>query len=334
MKALTSILFFLFLFSGSFSVVANGRDSLMHRKRKDALALYKAMKESDSNAVRDSLGTELDEAMKGLLECKGAYGTKFPELRKRIGILYAPDSSFRLFNWNVAYTNGTHDYFAYILRKRDNGKTELIDLDPMRNAAARNKKKGGGIRKRKLERRDLKAKEWTPALYYRIIRKERKGKPFYTLLGWEGKDALTTRKIIEVLRFDDKGRPQFGSPVFKKKKESKEEKESWREVDRERRKRVRRQGERSGPPPKQRIIFEFTDDAIMTLKYEKGKDRIVFNQLVPERPDLKGMYEFYGPDLLFNAYVWKSSGYWSFEKKVKPENDSRSKTWNDPDPEE
>ncbi|MFB6257057.1 MAG: hypothetical protein ABEH38_00055 [Flavobacteriales bacterium] len=294
-----------------------------------ALALYQKIQKSDSNEVRDSLGRLFDRQMRSLLEQKNAFKSSFPKLGEQIGILYAPDRSFRLFNWNIAYTNGTHAYFAYILRKRENGDPELIELEPMRGPSDRNKKSGGGMRKRELERKDLQAGEWLPALYYRIIRKERNGKAFYTLLGWEGKDQLTTRKLIEVLRFDEKGRPKFGLPVFKK-AEKEQERESWREKERKRRRRTTRAG-RKKERPKERIIFEYTDDAVMSLRYEKEKDRIVFNQLVPERPDLEGMYEFYGPDLLFNAYAWEAK-YWVFKKKVKPENQrSRTQKWNDPE---
>lgn len=294
-----------------------------------ALALYQKILKNDGNRARDSLGKLFNEQMRSILQQEGAFKTSFPELDDHLGILYAPDRSFRLFNWNIAYTNGTHSYFAYILRKTGHGNRELIELKPLQSASDRNKKTGGGMRKQELERMDLQANEWLPALYYRIIQKEREGKRFYTLLGWEGKDQLTTRKMIEVLRFDEKGSPVFGLPAFKKAEEDKD-KQGWREKEARRRRRTTRAG-RKKERPKERIIFEYTDDAVMSLRYEEDKDRIVFNQLVPKRPDLKGMYEFYGPDLFFNAYVWNKAGHWAFKKKVKPEN-SRKQTqkWNDP----
>ncbi len=328
MRKQGTALLFLLSFLASFAI---GRTpSLSMQGEKDsALALYERILECEKDEARDSLGERFEEQMRSILKQNEAFDASFPKLGKQIGILYAPDKKFRLFNWNIAHNDGTHTYFAYILYKNANGRTELTRLDPIRDASERNKKSGGGMRKRELERMELSTGEWIPSLYYRIIRKERNGDAFYTLLGWEGKDQLTTRKMIEILHFDEKGNPLFGLPVFKK-AEKDDEKEDWREKERRRRQRTTR-GRSKKERPKQRVIFEYTDDAVMSLRYEKEKDRIVFNQLVPERPDLKGMYEFYGPDLLFNAYVWKKAGHWAFKKKVEPENQrTQSQKWNDP----
>jgi hypothetical protein len=322
------LLLLLFPFSGK-SFVSN--DSLFEVHRERAIALYDSLKNGSDDAARDSIGKLFKSSVRNLLDQQGVFGAELPELSERIAILYAPDSSCCLFNWNVAHTDGTHDYSAFFLRRNEDGRSELHEPEKLLSASDRNKKTGGSMRKEELERMDLEAGEWIPALYYRIIRKERNGEPFYTLLGWEGKDRLTTRKTIEVLRFERDGTPHFGLPVFKKEEEG-NERETWRERDRERRRRARREGRKRGPAPKERIVFEYTDDAVMTLQYEKEKDRIVFNQLVPERPDLEGMYEFYAPDLLFNAYEWKESGHWQFKKKVKPENERQgARNWNDPE---
>ncbi len=326
----------LLLVGGSLSAErAKGDSSLLEDRKERALALCDTLGSSSEDSTRKKIGKKLHRSMKELLECEGVFGASFPKLGERIGIITAPDSSFRLFNWNVAYTAGTHEYFAYILRKKGNGeKVERIRLKGIRGPDDRNKEKGGGLRKRKLERMKLEAGEWIPALYYEIIKKERNGEPIYTLLGWEGKDRYTTRKTIEVLHFTEEGEPRFGLPIFKKKNENEKEEKTWRERERSRRKRAKRNGPAKSPSPKQRIIFEFTNDAVMTLKYEEENDRIVFNQLVPERPDLKGMYEFYGPDLFFNAYVWKADGHWAFEKKIQPKNEGQQRSWNDPEEEE
>lgn len=322
---------FLFLSLPSLVQAVGKKDSIFQERLQQSITIYDSLRTSSGDGARDSIGERFDRSMKKLLETEGIFQQKFPELGERIAILYAPDSSFRLFNWNVAHQNGTHDYYAYLLRKTRDGRTRIHQPEKVLSSSDRNKKSGSSIRKEQLERMDLEPGEWIPSLYYRIIRKERNGKPFYTLLGWEGKDQLTTRKTIEVLRFEDDGAPHFGFPVFKEGGE-KDEQQTWKDRDRRRRKRVRGKGKNQGQNPKERIIFEYTDDAIMTLQYEKEKDRIVFNQLVPERPDLEGMYEFYAPDLLFNAYEWKEAGYWQMKEKVEPENETRKgRNWNDPE---
>lgn len=305
---------------------------------------YDRLAEAEEEDERTAIDSILQEQVSKLVQCDRAFYEDFDALSERIGILSSPDSVFRLFHWNVLHENGTHSYSGFILHRDVDGRISSHRLNSFQDASERSKKRGG-TRKEVLERKKLETGTWIPALFYRIIRKERDGEPFYTLLGWEGKNQYSTRKTIETLSFGKNGKPRFGLPVFRggpeEKEEEKDEKEK-REIRRndrldrfdleERRKEAKKARKREGANRKQRVIFEFTNDAVLTLNYEKKKDRIVFNQLVPERPDLEGIYEFYSPDLLFDAYVWKEEGYWEYKKEVEPENkDSDRRPWNDPE---
>jgi len=63
----------------------------------------------------------------------------------------------------------------------------------------------------------------------------------YTLLGWEGLNASTMQKIIEIMTFDDRGSPQFGKKVFT----------TYKEGD------------------YKRILFRYSSQATMVLRYDE-----------------------------------------------------------------
>lgn len=327
--------FFFLVLSLSTVASAGKNDSLFQAKKDSVISLHNRILKAGSDSSRRAMGPDLRSEVEELLACDGVFEAEFPELSDRMGILDSPDERFRLFHWNLAYNDGTHEYFGYILKPRDDKKAEVIQLEAFQNSTDRDSRgrKKNTLRKPELEKKKLPPRTWIPALYYRIIQKERDGRTFYTLLGWEGKNAYTTRKQIEVLHFDKKGVPHFGMPIFKGQEEEGEKDRVGKKESGERSLMRRRRERKEHEQPKRRVIFEYTDNASLTLNYEADKDRVVFNHLVPKRPDLKGMYEFYEPDLVFNAYVWQEDkGYWKFKEKVEPENEGgQNRPWNDPE---
>jgi hypothetical protein len=135
------------------------------------------------------------------------------------------------------------------------------------------------------EKKSLNSKTWYGALYYKIIENKLKGQKAYTLLGWRGNNLRTTIKVIDVLVIN-KEIPKFGAPVFKTEKGF-----------------------------KHRVIFEYTASATMTLRYHENKKIIVYDHLSPSNPDLKGKYEYYGPDMSYDALKFKK-GKWELLKNI------------------
>ncbi|HLV41319.1 MAG TPA: hypothetical protein VKY37_03480 [Brumimicrobium sp.] len=118
---------------------------------------------------------------------------------------------------------------------------------------------------------------WYGALYYDIIDVQRRNKTYYTLLGYDANDQRSSIKLIDVLYFT--GRiPNFGYPIF--------------EVARGKAKRV---------------VFEHSNNATMSLRYDKERDKIIFDHLTPESPGLKEFREFYVPDMSYDAYDWNGT---------------------------
>ena len=128
-------------------------------------------------------------------------------------------------------------------------------------------------------------KKWYGCLYYKIIPKKKRSKTTYTLLGWDGKNNLSNYKLIDVLSFY-KGMPVLGYPMFK-----------------------------TEDGIKKRIVFEYSDKAVMMLKFEKKYRRIIFDHLSPETPSLEGVYSFYVPDFSYDCYNWRA-GYWNINTDI------------------
>lgn len=120
---------------------------------------------------------------------------------------------------------------------------------------------------------------WYGAHYYRIIRKKYKKNTYYTLLGWKGNNILTTKKVIDVLSFRD-GKPYFGAPIFKFNEEV-----------------------------KHRVVFEYTRQASMLLRYLDKKKWIIFDHLAPPNASATGNFETYGPDMSYDGLKFKR-GKW------------------------
>ncbi len=119
---------------------------------------------------------------------------------------------------------------------------------------------------------------WYGAEYYKIIPVDA-AQPYYVLLGWKGNTVKTTKKVIEVLSFAG-GQPVWGKPVF--------------EADHK---------------MHDRIVFEYSRQASMLLRYVPEQNLIVFDHLAPPDDRLKNRPDLYGPDLSYDGYRLKN-GKW------------------------
>jgi hypothetical protein len=230
--------------------------------------------------------------MRTALEQENVFEFPFDSL-KFIARLNAPDNAFRIFNWNIPQDDGTHKYYGFILVDQD-------AIQGRKNKKSKLKNQGRYVAYELTDQSDfiktpemaiLSCDKWYGALYYKIIMNSYKGKKYYTLLGWDGNNKLTWKKVIDVLTFSREGLPVFGE-------------EMMFQVNR---------------LSKRRVIFEFKAELIMTLKYEEKKQRIVFDHLAPEVSGAEGMYQFYVQTFSYDTYNFKK-GKWVY----KPDEDIRN----------
>jgi hypothetical protein len=123
-------------------------------------------------------------------------------------------------------------------------------------------------------------REWYGAQYYKII-PVYSPKPYYVLIGWKGNTVKSTKKVIDVLSFKD-NKPQLGLPVFD-----------------------------GNGKTRKRVIFEYTRQASMLLRYVPEQNLIVFDHLAPPDTKQKDKPETFGPDLSYDGYKLKN-GKWVY----------------------
>jgi hypothetical protein len=141
--------------------------------------------------------------------------------------------------------------------------------------------------------------KWYGAQYYNVIRVDA-DEPYYLMLGWKGNTIQSTKRVIEVLSFKN-DKPIFGKSVF------------------------------SNNHLHKRIIFEYTRQASMLLKYVREQNLIVFDHLSPPDPKMKNIPSSYGPDLSYDGYRLKN-GRWEFVENLDMRNvpDDKDKDYIDP----
>jgi hypothetical protein len=289
MKFYISLFFYFSILNatiGQQDVLINLEDSLYNQ-------LEQIRNEKDVDK-QDSLNFIFSDFLKSVLVEYDVFTYSFPKLSKVMGTITSPDNQFRFFNWNVEY--GQHEeqkYYCFILNKdpKTNGY-KLIDLKD-RSANTNN-----------IETAQLTEKNWYGCLYYKIIPVDKGGMRIYTLLGWDGNDMVSTKKIIETMVFNGSAKVKFGQPVF------------HIEDDKS----------------KRRVVFQYSNQTTMSLKHHviDKKNVLIFDHLSPQAPHLHEFKEWYVPDGSFDSFVWQN-GKWVYEKDVDARSGKKFKTkYNDP----
>ncbi|MDT8411450.1 MAG: hypothetical protein RQ875_03225 [Vicingaceae bacterium] len=255
----------------------------------DSLNKYgKAIIESSTDEQKAAANTKFKAVLEEVLTNNASFDADFSEVEK-ISVLKA--NQLKIYNWTLPHTDGTYTYFAFIQFKTADEKvivTELIDKSAELD---------------KLETKTFTANTWFGALYYEIIHDKKIGEDYYTVLGWDGNNLMTNKKVIDVIVVDNKGNIKLGAPIFKMEKRT-----------------------------QRRVIFEYSKNASMSLKYHPKQKQIIFDFLVPSSSRVKGIYEYYGPALdTFDALTMKKRK-WHFESHIKIHNEKNQndKKWGNP----
>ena len=66
---------------------------------------------------------------------------------------------------------------------------------------------------------------------------------------------------------------------------------------------------------RKRVIFEYTRQASMLMKYVPDQNLIVFDHLSPPDPKMKNQHDSYGPDLTYDGYRLKN-GKWIYAENL------------------
>lgn len=288
MKGLKTTFFFGLLFS-TYIVFSQAQVGL---KTVDIEAESKINEEEIERIAYDLLNADskqqkidLNQALKKLLlkelNKEEAKNHPFTNI-KSLSVLTPEDSSFRLFNWNIPYANGTFDFECGILNLNSNKDSAFTFLTEVVKDSIHENYIG-------------QPNEWVPGLIYDLVQFKTQFETYYTLLVWDGNNVLTNKKSIDVLWFDADQNARFGAPIL-----------------------VSNQGRKC------RRIFEFGNENKMRLYFDSLNQRIVFDHLSPSKPNLEGIYEYYGADLSYDAYQWSGS-FWRYHADIDTDKGSQKK---------
>ncbi len=230
--------------------------------------------------MRITSGKNFIRQMSRALRVNNSYYYPFDSL-KNLMILHSPDDMFRIFTWNVATNDEKFRYFGVIQMNpkalaKLNKKQELFEnFYPLidRSDSIDN-----------FLFKEVDANHWFGAAYYKILKTTYKKVDYYTLLGWDGAGPETNRKVADVLRFKD-AKPLFGAPIFDLKRKAKF----------------------------CRMVFEFNNQATMALRYDEKRKYLIYENIVPDKPDNAAFFEHYYPDGSFDYLIWKN-GIWEKQK--------------------
>ena len=272
--------------------------ALMRIENRLAILLQK-LRNAPNDTERDLHNLTLFEELKVALRKPGVLDYPFAKLTT-MSTIKSPDGAFRIFNWNVETDQLTHKHYCFVVKRgRVKGRNRVIVF------------KEDKITIPPEPSTMLTPNRWYGALYYKIIPLKKGGKTLYTVMGFNGHTRSSNKKILDVFWFRGNSL-KLGYPIF-------EESENSTEL-------------------KRRIFFEYSEKATVSVKFLADIGKIVFNHLTPESDNLKGLPEFYVPDLTYDAYYWKN-GVWKYQKDIQVGNktEKKIKVYNpnyDPDAEE
>src|SRR5688572_15841031 len=240
-------------FSASYGQKISSADRKQLRKKEDSLARFsRDMVFSPNPAERFRADSNFVRTFVRALKTKNAFFYPFDSIN--ISRLYAPDSTFRIFTWQMKKDEYVYMQKGAIQMNTPDGELKLF---PLFDNSMFSSKPLDSVRNRN---------NWIGAIYYKIIVKEHQGKKYYTLLGFDDFAISSNKKWMEVLTFNNNGEPVFGGQVISFKEDS-----------------VKK-------PTQHRFSIEYKKEAKTVLNYDPELDMIVYDHLIseteePNKPD-------------------------------------------------
>jgi len=121
---------------------------------------------------------------------------------------------------------------------------------------------------------------WLACHYYYIMKNPIRKKNSYVLLGFDGGQKSKKRKIMDFLVVEPGGKLSLGMPVLE-----------------------------TGGQMQRRFVLEYAPEVSVGMRYDARLKAVVFDHLVPMRPELKGQSGYYVPDLSYDAFQFQK-GKW------------------------
>ncbi len=191
-----------FLFVGMFAQAQTFSKAELKilNKKQDSLSILAWRISNEISATNRLLSDSVfTKVLVRSLAIKNSFKFAFDSVQ--IAKVVAPDSSFRLFTWEVERSKDKIRQRGVVQYKTPDGKLKIVPLidnsEFMEELTAVNDNRN-----------------WIGALYYKILLNEWQGKKYYTLIGFDENNSTSNKKWIEVLTFNDAQQPIFGGPYI------------------------------------------------------------------------------------------------------------------------
>ncbi len=196
-----------------------------------------------------------------------------------VSMLYPPDSSFRIFTWQLERDESYYRHHGALQMRTADGSLKIF---PLIDVSEYTEDPVDSIRNNS---------NWIGAIYYGIVMKEFKSKKYYTLLGYDDYSFESTRKWLDMLTFDNNGNPQFGGRYFDYAEDS-----------------------LKPAQPAYRFLLEYKKDARARMNYDPEMDMIIFDHLISETNESQKKFTLI-PDGDYEGFKWQN-GKWVHVDKV------------------
>jgi hypothetical protein len=278
MKKLSVLVVFILCGFISFAQRITKADEKLLQKKEDSLKklsvkLIQGITASDRfNA--DSIFTKI---LVRALKTPNSFYYTFDSL-ETISKLYAPDSSFKIFTWQMMINDNIIRQHGAIQMKTYDGSLKLFPLIDKSDVTINQVDTVGNN------------KGWIGAVYYNIIQKKSGNQNYYTLLGFDENNIRSNKKLIEVLHFDN-DEPIFGGGRLFSFEEDSVFKTSIG-----------------------RYIMEYKKTDGPKLNYDEEMDMIIVEHLISESNEPKKKWTYVG-DGDYEGFKWKN-GKWVHVEKI------------------
>lgn len=197
----------------------------------------------------------------------------YPFHKLKFSNIKSSDGKVRILNWNQPLQDGSYRYYCFVLYLENEKKgLEWFELTDHPKEVD------------KIENKFLNADKWIGALYYSVIPlQETKNNDTYIVLGWDGKDDITTRKMVDALQFTG-NKIRIGASIFP-----------------------------GSMGNQKRLLFEYSNEVSMSVKYYDKKKCIVVDHLAPKSSMMTGIYADYGPDGSYDLYQLEKGKFVLYE---------------------
>jgi hypothetical protein len=276
MKIIASLCFLIFTSSGIYAQIQQSELTKLHIIEDSLIAPSNEMIQSEmaeNRMLADSLFTRM---LVRALKVPNSFYYPFDSI-KTVSKLYAPDSTFRIFTWQIIIHNDLVRQKGAIQMRTNDGSLKLFPLIDMSDQIEN------------VEDTITSNLAWIGAIYYKILHHKRDNENIYTLLGFDENNIRSTKKYIEILKFID-GKPVFGAFMFTVPNNTLK------------------------PKTSARFIMEYKKLSSARLLYDEDLQMIIKEHLVSETNEPNKKYTLVG-DGDYEAFKWMDNT-WQYISKV------------------